>query len=388
MFLSSRTAITNFSSNPSRLFYQFLSILCLLFVALPQASAEGPEKKFGRLADGRAYRVDSSGFRLVDQVAELEVTVDELRRQLEASQNEIKDQARTISRLKGGESIDSGLEVQEKNLIKSAKIAKPVQSDPPNCNELVSNLYLKVAALESKLQQANHSSNTRMTKLDCPQPQKVEVETCDYNSEKNPLWNQVQRLQQELMSGPSKERVASQRKSLGKAEKSIVQMQAKLAEQSSVTKTLETELSARNAELEQAQEQLAALDQELSEAREENKEILGRAALKRPTPSPRKVTSSPITVASTPAAKRLQQKFSQQLRNIQSLILRRKDLLDAYEKRGGSYQTSPLVTTNGMSLDSLRAGVAKLDWKSNSATIEDGLKEIESVLRKDIRNLS
>lgn len=387
MSLPSLVPASKKSSSLSRILS--ISAICLLSLSVSTASAEPSEKKFGRLADGRAYRVDSSGFRLVDQVAELEVTVDELRRELEASRNENKDQARTITRLKSGNSEASDFEVKEKNLIKSAKISKSTQADPPNCNELVSNLYLKVATLESRLQQAKQANvPQQLAQVQCPEPRSVRVESCDYDSEKNPLWSQVQRLQKELMSGPTKESIASQRKSLGEAERSLVELQSKLTEQSNVSSSLKQELSVRNNELEEAQEQLAALSDELSEVQEENEKFRARGALRTARTKRTTAPATKLTVASTPAAKRLQSRFSKQLSNIQSLILRRKDLLDALEKRGGSYQTSPLVTTNGMSLDTLRSGVATLNWSSNSATIEDGLKEIESLLRKDIQNLS
>lgn len=59
---------------------------CLVIGASPVFAQESAR---GRLADGRAFRTDSQGIQLVDQVAELQVTVDTLKRQLEASENEV-----------------------------------------------------------------------------------------------------------------------------------------------------------------------------------------------------------------------------------------------------------------------------------------------------------
>ncbi len=60
-----------------------------LFILISAVPLRAEEALRGRLADGRAYRTDSQGIQLVDQVAELQVTVDTLKRQLEASENEV-----------------------------------------------------------------------------------------------------------------------------------------------------------------------------------------------------------------------------------------------------------------------------------------------------------
>lgn len=66
-----------------------LSLILFLLAFMPTALlAESGER--GRLADGRAFRTDSTGIQLVDHVAELELTIESLTRRLEAAENEIK----------------------------------------------------------------------------------------------------------------------------------------------------------------------------------------------------------------------------------------------------------------------------------------------------------
>src|SRR5690606_5305661 len=104
---------------PMRLRLTAATISILLTAGISMAE---PAQRFGRTADGRAYRIDAQGLRLVDQMAELEVTVDELRRQVIALENELETKNRKIERLSTERpgSADTP-EVKETNLLPSAK---------------------------------------------------------------------------------------------------------------------------------------------------------------------------------------------------------------------------------------------------------------------------
>ena len=79
-------------------FFQAILIIIIGLNISSEVSAEpsAQEKPFGRLSSGEAYRVDAQGFRLVDRLAELEVTNDDLQRQVVALEDEIADKRQTI----------------------------------------------------------------------------------------------------------------------------------------------------------------------------------------------------------------------------------------------------------------------------------------------------
>lgn len=72
-------------------------ILCgfLLWIAALPLNAE--ESLRGRLPDGRAFRTDANGVQLVDYVAELELSIEELNRRIQAMENEADSRNRGAS---------------------------------------------------------------------------------------------------------------------------------------------------------------------------------------------------------------------------------------------------------------------------------------------------
>jgi hypothetical protein len=73
----------------------FISVFsfCIFNFCFP-LNVKADQKRYGRDAQGQAYRVNEDGFRLFDQMAELEVTIDELRRQVVALENELESPPR------------------------------------------------------------------------------------------------------------------------------------------------------------------------------------------------------------------------------------------------------------------------------------------------------
>lgn len=96
---------------------------------LSSAHAENKKPPYGRLKDGRAYRVDQGGYQLIDQMAELEVTVDDLKKQITALENETALKQQRIDDL-----IASGKTPREKKLKETdiAVTAPPRTRAPAN----------------------------------------------------------------------------------------------------------------------------------------------------------------------------------------------------------------------------------------------------------------
>ncbi|MDR2337563.1 MAG: hypothetical protein LBE20_02810 [Deltaproteobacteria bacterium] len=70
-------------------------ILCSLSLAFAQAT----KPTYGRTPDGSAYRIAKDGTILMDQVAELELTVNELRNDLIETQNELNEKTKLVQTL-------------------------------------------------------------------------------------------------------------------------------------------------------------------------------------------------------------------------------------------------------------------------------------------------
>jgi DNA repair exonuclease SbcCD ATPase subunit len=391
-----------------------LCSVCVLAAFVSSASAQGQSQavRFGRLPDGRAYRIDGQGYRLVDQLAELEVTTDDLKRQVQALENELTDKQKTIDKLQAGLPL-AGPGVKESTITPEAKTqtvkgnsSKP--SDPPNCNELISNSYLKVTQLERQLKEASQRNVL---------PAAAAPARCDYNSAENPWKYEAARLERALAEVSTRsvadgslaaeaKRAEELEEKLGRTEaeaKHARELEKKLGQTEASLDVGNDKISALNEELALAKKQVASLHSDLAntrakleeqiaagkdQAKEEPSE-LSRASLaaahevketeskEEETPKPQ---INPVVVEQS------KKEFQSTLARIQEQIIKRKDLLDQQKSRGQkvSIQIQQLVTSKGTTLDQLRQQVTTLNQDANVDSIREGLKQIEQLLSDDI----
>lgn len=110
-----------------------LLILALLTVVPTFLHAEenvDEQTMRGRLPDGRAFRTDAEGNQLVDYLAELELGVEALTRQVHGLEGELKDKQTEIERLKSSKNT----ELSEKTLV-AAKQAEMSEEQLKSCSE-------------------------------------------------------------------------------------------------------------------------------------------------------------------------------------------------------------------------------------------------------------
>jgi len=135
-----------------------LFVLTCFFISASFVSAD--DGKLGRLPDGRAFRTDSQGNQLVDYIAELEINVEALTRQVRGLEDENQQKQGIIQRLQASGAQESG--VTEKNLsgngnavavnskeserCKTEIIEKPCDcsSEKSKCEEKVADLQVDV----------------------------------------------------------------------------------------------------------------------------------------------------------------------------------------------------------------------------------------------------
>lgn len=121
----------------------FIGIFALLNAL---ASFSFSEESLGRGADGRAYRVTPDGLQIVDEFAELEVTVHEQARRIAGLETEIQDKLAVIDNLKA-----------EK--IQCPVCPKPQKIPVQNCANLVEPYKLENFELKARLDSATHENS-------------------------------------------------------------------------------------------------------------------------------------------------------------------------------------------------------------------------------------
>ena len=238
------------------------------------------QHQVGRLPDGRAYRMDAQGYRLVDQMAELEVTNDDLKRQLRALEDELNEKDDIIEKLKKGKAVESK-PIKENSLVEDSLGKKSKSAEPPNCNELVSSLYVQVSRLENQLKAQPATGSAAAVK-------------CDYDSQGNPWKKEAARLQeanrealnqnqlaaeqgknkiflekeatQEIAENLSRD-LSSAKVQIARLEKEVSQLRSNLSEKT-------TELK----QLEQREIEIAELQQQLGRESTEAKKLADREA--------------------------------------------------------------------------------------------------------------
>ena len=110
----------------SRKLSLFVFAVLAMFVVHSTAAADPAKTGTGRLSDGRAYRMDPNGYRIIDELAELEVTVSELERQNNALEDEADDKQKVIEQLRQGKCAAAA--IVESDIAARRTATNPVRS--------------------------------------------------------------------------------------------------------------------------------------------------------------------------------------------------------------------------------------------------------------------
>jgi chromosome segregation ATPase len=139
-----------------KIFLKITVFLSLNFLsALDSAFAE--DEMRGRLPDGRAFRTDNQGNQLVDYIAELELNIEALTRQVRGLESENANNKAIIQRLsKGGQALSNN--VSEKNLLKNNSGTNQVDTfvtrdDNNSCDDKLAAQNDEIDLLKQKYQE-------------------------------------------------------------------------------------------------------------------------------------------------------------------------------------------------------------------------------------------
>ncbi|NLF26121.1 MAG: hypothetical protein GX589_10775 [Deltaproteobacteria bacterium] len=105
-------------------FALFLALVCFGEFGLAE-----PER--GRLPDGRAFRTGTDGVQLVDYMAELELSIEELNRRVYGLEAEVKEKQERIDRFELTGKADAPL--RERDLLGNTSGARSACPEPPPC---------------------------------------------------------------------------------------------------------------------------------------------------------------------------------------------------------------------------------------------------------------
>jgi DNA repair exonuclease SbcCD ATPase subunit len=397
-----------------------------------EANAQGAP--IGRDSNGQAYRTDASGFRIVDHVAELEVTVDDLRRQVRVLEDELDAKQGALTN-QAPQPMLPGLKLKESDLITARNTASDrfdVGSNADSKSAEASNLRNKIKELESQLvlqeqlKQKNDDLQSELASLrqhlvqNNSQTEKIESKESQLRDKQDKLVSQLSALRQE------RERLANEASQKTKLSQRLAEMQARLAQKeqelnsalnqkdskikqvatkneliSEENKELmrkmqeaEARLAKAQAELESKQARQEKLAADLAAKAEETSKLQTQLAvvsetaaayqaqaLNRGRLSTGKASSKNVAEKSTsvgaPELLAGKKQINAGLQRIQQLISKRKNLADKLRQSqtGVSVSLSPLRTPNGTSLDRLRTSMKSMNSSRDIQEITTGVAQ-------------
>ena len=216
----------------SLLFSAVLSISAIAFPPAAFCQTQPRAGATGRAPDGRAYRIDENGYRLVDHIAELEVTLEEMKQQNLALENEVKALRKSGVREERGSVSQSDIINGRTNDFAVSAGAQPERN--ADCDKLLAPLRKELAALkETARRQATQDKAI----------------SSNYGAAEQQLNRRIAELQEELRNRPNGELFREEVKRADRAESRIASLQREIDEktgllrmqQGEVEKSLERE---------------------------------------------------------------------------------------------------------------------------------------------------
>ena len=329
----------------------------------------------GRTEDGRPYRIDKQGFQVIDQMAELEVTIDDLKQQVLSLENEVEDKNNLISSLKSN-APQACQGLIENSVVETQAVS---QGEITSCDKLVLPLQTEIRKLENQLVVNRAQSE----------------EQCEQVTE--PLHQQITKLQTALMSSPSKEQLAKEES----RSTTLKERVGKLARRAEESEQIASDAQERIGHLESALEQSTAkerrLSQQIAKLEASNQELSGsrksRASMERSGVraknrrlAPRSTRKPRESILSKSAIAKAKKSFKTQLSSIQNSIMKRKNMLDKLKSKRSDIKVSAqsLVSLKGNSLDTLRTMAKQAKTPSQVQQVRQELEEIAKILEEDL----
>lgn len=355
----------------------------------------------GRLTDGRAFRTDAQGMQLVDYIAELEVTIDELKRRVHGLQYEVEEKEDIISALKrnGGTTpsiVEKDLLTQKAaNEILAVPLIKqqcPAPEPCPDsfkrgggdCSQAVSSAKKEVALLTKEREQLQKTLTARNEMLSSYK--KLVAKNSQHADSQVPLL-QSQLLQKEEESQTLLASLGKVRAELEATKEKNKQVVSKLDALRDGCQVYQEEMGLLNAKLTdentELREQFAELQKELATSKENLVEAKSAAEKEKNTTERASLSTRSLEQLST-ARSELQTLFNRTRGMVYERDKRYKLLMQS-SGRSLRVEMSSLRSERGMTLKAISEKIRSVPSLTAASALRRDLLDIQRLVKTDIK---
>ena len=362
----------------------------LIFFLLPfflfSLQTEAQTNQRGRTTDGRAYRIDKEGMKLVDQIAELEVTIDDLNRRIIGLENEIDEKDRKLKRVSEGKAVDS--EISERDLFNTGpKAILPAIGSDQNCGPLLTPLQARISQLEKDLSDhkaINEALNNQIAILTSQQKslaQKNDFFNGRVDLEKNAAREQLLRQSQDYET-----ELKNQQQDVLKLKAGIQNQVSEISRLQDNIKEQDIQKQELNQKIESLNNKIASLESSISVY---EKAFASQTKIATLNESSRSASKTQYKDSLYSHGSGIQRELNEKINNIQKLISDRKSLYDRLKESRSNVLVSmqPLKTSHGETLDEVRKQITSISSEEEGTLVLEKLSDIEQVLNDDLKVL-
>ncbi len=337
--------------------------LCSSLLCCQLVIAEEPAR--GRLPDGRAFRTDSDGTQLVDYIAELEVNIESLNRQVLSLQDEVHDKEQQIQRLSKG--LSQKLEVKEKNLVNgqgeaasSASVRDEWACPKMDCGQVLEHSKAELEGVREDLEVEKRLSAKRAE---------------EHNTTLSQLKSVLEQKDSQLQALKNQ---------LGQADGGMKKVSQE------IKANFEQQLSERDLQIEGLRAKLDFAGKELAKARSE-REISARVVNETEVMARMKANVLTEGLKTRQDSPRVLEEEKESLRGkidgLKKLVSSRNEVFATRGQASSSpvaIAPSEAVTADGHSIEDLEIQLSKVNTEKQLVNVSRGISEIQARVQEDI----
>lgn len=407
-----------------------LSLLACCLASPLRADDSDPAR--GRLPDGRAFRTDAQGNQLVDYIAELELSVEQLTRRVQGLEFEAEEKQNQINRLtKAGA---QGRDLEERDLL-GAKTAQNTSADrfamqdrsatsqqPVDCSAQISPVQqllekarfdLEVARRVQDKSRAEYEDNVEKLRAEYGKQACPNLDCSAEVSKASALGVRYRQELEQTQAASSAEREAQQKR-IQDYEATVVRLKADLTSRDEQVRELQTKLTIAStkeaksgtlvAVAQQQQLAVAPLDrvaslrevqaEKTADTQSEAAVLASNATIPasrviRPqlfNPQNQSDERASFSAAKTRAVDSLRGSMTGDIHRLRDLIATRDNLFQSYNQSGRalSFKPSPLVSSRGYTLSWVTERVKNAANIYELSSLSRDIREIRTRVQDDI----
>lgn len=372
-----------------------VAVLAFLPVITGPLNGAADQAKRGRLPDGRAYRTAADGVEMVDYVAELELTVDELNRRVHGLEDELAEKASRIERLQASGLREQG--IKERDLLgadanqpaaaESAEAYKPVRCpQPPPC---------PVCAAGGAASAAESRRDPDCQRDLASVRDEADIFRSAAAAAKDELI--LARARIESQSREVERLKAVQSAALRGGEERTAEFQSLLNSQSAAAAEKEAAAAASERKAAALQRQVELLERRLAEqasaaaaraeaVRVEQPKASISAAVLREAPAGAAAGGERLSAARIQAVSGLKSSINSGINQLRGLVAERDRRFREYQPRSGAlrFKPRPAVSSRGYGLDEISRRAGSAQSVAEMASLDRDLRDIRIAVKDDL----